>query len=159
MDTYPLRACAHICIVCVELCHGNKLGERRWGLCLMWSNSWNISMPAASVSHICFPCVRACWERNPNYRPLLADKGQRCLMCTVRHRKWKMKPHGPAFHPSHTGRQADCTRPQRWSRRSARRSWQRRDAAGSSKQGPPHCSLKIYLYVGDKEQSLPEGYY
>lgn len=21
----------------------------------MWSNSWNIGLPAASVSHICFP--------------------------------------------------------------------------------------------------------
>lgn len=40
-----------------------------------------------------FLCVGgACWERNSNYRLLLADEGQRCLRCAVEHRKRGMKP-------------------------------------------------------------------
>lgn len=91
-------------IVCVELCHGNQLNERRWALCIMWSNSWNISLPPASVSHICFPVCQACWERNPNYRLLLADKGQRCLRCAVKHRKRKTKPRWPHLSSESYGR-------------------------------------------------------
>lgn len=70
----------------------------------MWSNSWNISLPPASVSHICFPVCRSCWERNPNYRLLLADKGQRCLRCAVKHRKRKTKPRWPHLSSESYGR-------------------------------------------------------
>lgn len=76
----------------------------------------------------------------------------------MKHRKRKMKPCLPSFHPSHTaGRQADCTRPQR-------AHTEMLDALDTlerllMKQGSSLCSLEIYLYEEDKAGSLPDGYH
>lgn len=67
----PLKECNRTCAfyqnrvsrygrycLCVAAPWWPPLSERRWTPCLTRRNSWNISLPAAEPSHICFPVRR-----------------------------------------------------------------------------------------------------
>lgn len=62
-----------------------------------------LSAGCLSEPHLLSWVSGACWERNPNYRLPLADKRQRCLRCSVKHRKMEEDETTLALLPSKSG--------------------------------------------------------
>lgn len=82
-------------VLFVWTCAMVTTSEGRWGPCLISRHGPHLErfgclLPRWVTS--AFLNGRACWERNPNYRLLLADEGQRCLSYTVEQRKRTRKP-------------------------------------------------------------------
>lgn len=147
-------------IVCVGLCHGNQLGERRWGLRLMLEQQ---------LEH-----QSACCLSEPHLLSSASGPAGRGILITgccwqIKHRDvwgapWSTgrrshtSPHSNQVVPGDR-RAGRLYQPSEGSHRNAWCSWHPREAAGSRKQGSPHCSQEIYLCEGDKAHALPEGYY
>lgn len=100
-ERHPDRKCKQVLFVsgCAMVTSSEREGED----CIKCGATAGTSvclLPRRATS--AFLCVRACWERNPNYRLPLADEGPRCLRCTEKRRKRKIKPFS---HPCHARRQ------------------------------------------------------